>query len=49
MPEVKLGLEAILTIDGAEITNDYEVLGLASDGRHYFWISFLELHDMSFR
>ena len=26
---------------------DYEVLGLASDGRHYFWIFFLGLHGMS--
>jgi len=29
------------------IGNDYEVLGLASDGRHYFWIFFLWLHGMS--
>jgi len=28
---------------------DYEVLGLASDGRHYFWIFFFGLHGMSSR
>jgi hypothetical protein len=26
---------------------DYEVLGLASDGRHYFWIFLFGLHGMS--
>jgi len=28
---------------------DYEVLCLASDGRHYFWIFFFGLHGMSSR
>ncbi len=27
---------------------DYEVLGLASDGRHCFWIFLLGLHGMVF-
>jgi len=31
------------------IAVDYEVLGLASDGRHYFWIFFFGLHGMSSR
>ena len=29
------------------ILNDYEVLGLTSDGRHFFWNSWF-LHDMGF-
>jgi len=29
-------------------TADYEVLGSASDGHHYFGFFFLRLHDMSF-
>jgi len=31
------------------IGSDYEVLGLASDGRRYFWIFFFGLHGMSSR
>jgi len=31
------------------IGSDYEVLGLASDGCHYFWIFFFGLHGMSSR
>ena len=35
---------------GASVTfGDYEVLGLASDGRHFFWILFFGLHGMSSR
>jgi hypothetical protein len=30
------------------IAGDYEVLGLASDGRHYFWIFFVGLHGYEF-
>jgi len=50
-PKSRIGrfLMVIFLAATSVIAGDYEVLGLASDGRHYFWIFFFGLHGMSSR